>query len=86
MKKQEVVKNWNLFQLGTEPDVKAVLEEEMRQKGHDIAEFDLPQAALFGDNVVFSFQPYQIGTYAEGISHFLIPKARLKKYLQRDRL
>lgn len=86
MKKQEVVKNWNLFRFGTEQEVKAVLEEEMRRQGHDIGDCDMPQAAIFGDHVVFSFQPYQIGAYADGISHFLIPKAKLKKFIQKDRL
>ncbi len=85
LKHQEVVKNWNLFKLGSDADVRAILEEEMHRQGHDIGDCDLPQAALFGDDVVFSFQPYQIGAYADGISHFRIPVSRLRKYIQRDR-
>lgn len=43
--------------------------------------FILPQGALTNTGVVFSFQPYEIGCWAEGTYHFIIPYKRLKPYL-----
>lgn len=84
MKKLQVVRNWNLFKFGVEDDVKAIVEEEMKKMGLELGECDLPQAAVFGDDVVFSFQPYQIGAFVDGISHVRVPKDKLKKYINKD--
>ncbi len=86
MKNLEVVRNWNLFRFGTDDEVRNVLEEEMREKGFELGECSVPQAAIFGDDIVFSFQPYQIGTYADGISHFRVPKSKLHKYIRKEML
>ena len=85
LKKKEVVNNMNFFQEGKQGEVKKVLADIMREKGHDIEDNELPQVAVFEDNVIFSFQPYQIGTYSDGISHFLINKDKLKKYIQKNK-
>ena len=45
------------------------------------ATFRLPQPALGERGVVFSFQPYEIGCYADGAFHFTIPYPKLKPYL-----
>lgn len=84
MKKLEVVRNWNLFRYGTDDEVRNVVEKEMKAMGHELGDCDLPQAAIFGDDVVFSFQPYQIGTFADGIFHIKIPKEKLRKYIQKE--
>ncbi|MBR3456721.1 MAG: hypothetical protein IKH16_00970, partial [Selenomonadaceae bacterium] len=57
----------------------------MEEKGYHIGEADLPQVALFGDQVVFSFQPYQIGAFVDGITHFTVGKEKLKKWIVSDR-
>lgn len=85
VKRREVVNNNTLFQAGSQDEVRNVLIGEMTKRGHDIGDNDLPQVAVLGDNVVFSFQPYQIGAYADGISHFVIHKDRLRKYIQKNR-
>lgn len=43
--------------------------------------FELPEGALSETGVVFSFQPYEIGCWAEGAYHFVIPYKRLMPYL-----
>lgn len=45
------------------------------------ATFQLPPPALGEQGVVFSFQPYEIGCFADGAFHFTIPYAKLKAYL-----
>ena len=56
------------------------------EKGNDIEDNDLPQVSVFGNNLIFSFQPYQIGSYSDGISHFVIDKERLKRYIQKGKM
>lgn len=85
MKRLEVVTNKILFKKGALAEVRKILAEEMRQKGADLEEVDLPQAAIMVDSVVFSFQPYQIGTFADGIYHFVVPKDKLKGLVVKDR-
>ena len=85
MKRLEVVTNKILFKKGALAEVRKILAEEMRQKGADLEEVDLPQAAIMGDSVVFSFQPYQIGTFADGIYHFVVSKDKLKGLVVKDR-
>ena len=84
MKRLEVVNNRGLFRDGSLAEVERVLTEEMQLNGARL-EGELPQAAILGDQVVFSFQPYQVGSFADGISHYTIDKRRLKKWISHDR-
>lgn len=86
MKRLEVVKNRGFFKNGSLEDVKNLLKQKMSAKGYELGDADIPQIAIFGDEVIFSFQPYQIGSFADGISHFTINKEELKKYIARDRM
>ncbi|MCM1141562.1 MAG: RsiV family protein [Muribaculum sp.] len=43
--------------------------------------FELPEGALTESGVVFSFQPYGIGCWAEGAYHFIVPYGKLRPYL-----
>lgn len=86
MQKLEVVNNTNLFRPGMLDEVKKVLANVMAEKGNDIDDNDVPQASVFGNSLVFSFQPYQIGSYSDGISHFVIEKEKLKPYIQKSKL
>lgn len=85
MERKERVRNDNLFLQKAREAVKGLLEEEMKKGGQEMGDAELPQAAIYGDGVVFSFQPYQVGTYAEGISHFFIGKEKLRKYVAKDK-
>ena len=85
MKKKERVRN-NVFFLPKAGDaVRRILEEEVKKGGLEMGDAELPQVAIYEDDVVFSFQPYQVGTYADGISHFKIEKEKLRKYISKDR-
>lgn len=86
LKRMEVVTNKNLFREAVGKELRSMLDEEMRKRGSSLDNADIPQVAIFGDHVVFSFQPYQIGTFAEGISHFTIPKDKLRRFIIRERL
>ena len=86
MKNLAVVRNNNLFLTETEEEVRKVVDEEMKAQGHELGNYELPQAAIFENDVVFSFQPYQIGTFADGIFHIRIPKDKLRKYIQKEML
>ena len=44
-------------------------------------EVELREGALTATGVVFSFQPYEIGCFAEGAYHFIVPYSRLRPYL-----
>lgn len=85
LKKKEMVKNNSFFIQKAGEAVKRLLEEEMKNEGMEMGDAELPQAAIYEDDVVFSFQPYQVGTYADGISHFKIGKQKLRKYIAKDR-
>ncbi len=85
LKRLEVVNNNSFFKAGYLDEVRKVLVEEMEKRGSDLGDNDLPQLAVFGDDVIFSFQPYQIGTFADGISHFIIDKEKLRKYIEKNR-
>lgn len=85
VKRLEVVNNNNFFLPGHLDDVRDVLISEMSQRGLDIEDNEMPQVSVFGDDVIFSFQPYQIGSYADGISHFVIHKEKLRKHIQKNR-
>lgn len=43
--------------------------------------FELPECALLESGVVFSFQPYEIGCWAEGAYHFIVQYSELRPYL-----
>lgn len=45
------------------------------------SEFTLPQGALTGTGVVFSFQPYEIDCWAAGAYHFIVPYKKLLPYM-----
>ncbi len=47
-------------------------------------EFELPEGALTGSGVVFSFQPYEIDCWAAGASHFIVSYERLKPYMTQE--
>ena len=85
MQRMEIVKNKNLFQNATLSDVRKALEEEMAKSGMEMGDAELPQAAVYDNYLVFSFQPYQVGTFAEGISHFKIGKEKLKKCIAKNK-
>ena len=86
MQKQEVVNNVNFFKPGVLGEVRNILAGVVAEKGNDIEDNDLPQVSVFGNNLIFSFQPYQIGSYSDGISHFVIDKERLKRYIQKGKM
>lgn len=85
MKRMEIVKNKNLFQNATLADVRKALEEEMAKSGMEMGDAEIPQAAIYDNYLVFSFQPYQVGTFADGISHFKINKDKLKKCIAKNK-
>ncbi|MCM1075753.1 MAG: RsiV family protein [Bacteroides sp.] len=41
-----------------------------------------PRPALTRHGVVFSYQPYEAGCFAEGILHFLIPYSEIGSYMK----
>lgn len=43
--------------------------------------FELPDAALTEEGIVFSFQPYEIDCWAAGAYHFVVPYNKLMPYL-----
>lgn len=43
--------------------------------------FQLPEGALTGSGVLFSFQPYEIDCWAAGVYHFIVPYSKLQPYL-----
>ena len=86
LEKMEVLTNDNLFNANYVSKIRGILEEKLGDRGYDISHSDLPQAAVMGDALVFSYQPYQIGTFADGITHISIPKEQLRKYIVRDHL
>lgn len=45
------------------------------------SDFILPEGALTDSGIVFSFQPYEIGCWAEGAYHFIVPYEKLRPYL-----
>ena len=82
----KVLTNNELFRAGDISKVRGILAEKLGGRDYDVSHYDLPQAALMEDAVVFSFQPYQIGSFAEGITHISIPKEQLRKYIVPDYL
>lgn len=46
--------------------------------------FELPEGALSGSGVVFSFQPYEIDCWAAGAFHFIVPYERLRPYMTQE--
>lgn len=86
MKRLEVVKAKTLFRDAVQEEVRGILAEEMERQGFRLGDMDMPQPAIFGDDVVFSFQPYQLGAFTDGISHFKISKDKLRRFIVRERL
>lgn len=50
-------------------------------EGKILDELELPRPALAENGVCFSFQPYDISCYADGIFHIIVPYEMLKPYL-----
>lgn len=72
--------SWN-ENLKTIADVKPIFEDyKMGDKGDDDAQ-PFPTPGLTDTGVVFSFQPYEIGSFSEGCFHFTIPYQTLKPFL-----
>lgn len=66
-----------LFQRGSEPAIRS-----LACKLYDMDELpELPQPGIGETGVVFSYQPYEIGSFADGAFHFTIPFNQLKPYL-----
>ena len=86
MKRLEVVKAKTLFRDAVQEEVRGILAEEMERQGFRLGDMDMPQPAIFDDDVVFSFQPYQLGAFTDGISHFKISKDKLRRFIVRERL
>lgn len=84
MKTGEVVTNETFFKPSALKQVKAKLEEYMECEGRYIGKNEMPQVALMEDGVVFSFQPYQIGSYADGLFHFVVPYDEVKRYIKKN--
>ena len=83
---KEILNNRLLFKEKSMDAVKAIVEEEMKKAGLQLGDAALPQAAVYEDMVIFSFLPYQIGSFSDGIKHVRIEKEKLKKYISRGRL
>ena len=79
MRNHRLVNNDNLFKKGKIDKVKDILEEQMELDDRYIGKNPMPQAAIMPQGVVFSFQPYQVGTYSEGLFHYVIPYQKLQK-------
>ena len=86
LRNMKVLTNNELFRAGDIRKVRGILAEKLGGRDYDVSHYDLPQAALMEDEVVFSFQPYQIGSFADGITHLAIPKEQLRKYIVTDYL
>lgn len=55
-------------------------ESDETESGEDSG-FILPEGALTGDGILFSFQPYEIGCWASGAFHFVVPYRKLMPFL-----
>jgi len=84
LKQQEIVSNDKLFRADTNNKIRELLAERLNSRNVEMNNADLPQAAIYGDDVVFSFQPYQIGAFADGITHVTVHKDKLRRYISRD--
>lgn len=79
-------REWNAG-IETPDDIQAAIEgwqtpcETIKENHKRESTFELPEGALTDSGVVFSFQPYEIGCWAEGAYHFIVPYANLKSYL-----
>lgn len=51
------------------------------EEDNPTGEFSLPQPGLAQDGIVFSFQPYDISSFAAGTFHFTIPYEKVKNFL-----
>lgn len=50
-------------------------------------EFFLPETfAIFGNGILFQFQPYDVGSFAEGALSVFLPYQEIKRYLNRNDL
>lgn len=86
LKKMEVLSNSHLFDSAKLPKIHELVAAQLAGKGYDMCTEELPEAAVMGDAVVFSYQPYQIGAFADGITHISIPKEQLRQYLSREHI
>lgn len=51
------------------------------EEGNPIGGYTFPRLGLSEEGVVFSFQPYEISSFADGAFHFVIPYERVKHLL-----
>ena len=49
--------------------------------GNPLGKMQMPRPGLGEKGVVFSFQPYHLGGFADGVFHFSVPYKELKPYL-----
>lgn len=49
--------------------------------GNPLGKMQMPRPGLGEKGVVFSFQPYHLGGFADGVFHFSVPYQELKPYL-----
>jgi hypothetical protein len=64
----------------TEPDIRASLANK-DEEGNLIGGYSYPRPGLSEEGVVFSFQPYEISSFADGAFHFVIPYEKVKHLL-----
>ena len=83
MKNHRMVNSDNLFKKGKQDQVREILEQVLEEDDRYLGKNPMPQPALMPQGVVFSFQPYQIGTYSEGLFHYVIPYQKLQKYFSK---
>lgn len=62
-------------------EVARIIDKWIQDYGDSTAALHLPRPALSESGVVFSFQPYEIGCFADGTFHFTIPYRQLSPYL-----
>ena len=64
----------------SESDIRASLANK-DEEGNLIGGYTFPRLGLSEEGVVFSFQPYEISSFADGAFHFVIPYEKVKHLL-----
>ena len=47
-------------------------------KDNDNGKYEMPQPGLGANGIIFSFQPYVLSNFSDGVFHFTVPYERLK--------
>lgn len=84
MKKQTRLTNQTLFKPNQMDKVRELLEKKVEESGHHMGDNLLPEAAVMEQGIVFSFQPYQIASYDEGIFHYVLQRPDMQPYVQKE--